>query len=101
MEVLDATGHLKIPVFIGILPPISYRNADFLNNEFPGIVIPAAFCEQLKRCDGDKKEERRVSLDYLTEMMLSVTKDVKGFYVIPQFYRFEMARELILRVRHG
>lgn len=41
-EVYEATKHLEQPIFIGIMPLISKRNADFLHFEVPGITLPEA-----------------------------------------------------------
>ncbi|MFC1588348.1 bifunctional homocysteine S-methyltransferase/methylenetetrahydrofolate reductase [Planctomycetota bacterium] len=99
VEIADKTAHIGIPVFIGILTVVSYRNAEFLHNEFPGIYIPENIREALRKCNGDKKEEEKVSLDMMTEMMLEVSGIVPGFYCIPQFNRFKLVRRLIENVR--
>ncbi len=39
-EVYEATKHLEQPIFIGIMPLVSKRNADFLHFEVPGITLP-------------------------------------------------------------
>lgn len=38
----------KIPIFAGILPLASFRNAEFLHNEVPGMSIPQAIRNRLK-----------------------------------------------------
>lgn len=39
-EVYEATKHLETPVFVGIMPLTSTRNAEFIHNEIPGIKLP-------------------------------------------------------------
>jgi 5,10-methylenetetrahydrofolate reductase len=39
-QVAQATQQLTIPIFIGIMPLTSYRNAEFLHNQVPGIRLP-------------------------------------------------------------
>ncbi len=41
----------SIPVIAGIWPPTSLRNAEFLANEVPGITVPAAVIERMRRAD--------------------------------------------------
>ncbi|MBD3315608.1 MAG: bifunctional homocysteine S-methyltransferase/methylenetetrahydrofolate reductase, partial [Chitinivibrionales bacterium] len=42
--------HTKtIPVVAGVWPLTSYRNAEFMNNEVPGVVVPDAILERLKK----------------------------------------------------
>ncbi len=40
--------NIRIPIIAGIWPLVSYRNAMFMNNEVPGVVIP----EQIIKTDG-------------------------------------------------
>src|SRR4029079_19472133 len=37
---LSLVKHLERPVLVGILPLYSHKNAEFLHNEVPGMVIP-------------------------------------------------------------
>ena len=40
LERLEKAGITKIPIVAGIYPLTSYRNAEFMNNEMPGISVP-------------------------------------------------------------
>jgi methionine synthase I (cobalamin-dependent)/5,10-methylenetetrahydrofolate reductase len=42
-------AHVKLPLLCGIWPLISYRNAEFMNNEVPGASVPAEILERMKR----------------------------------------------------
>ncbi len=53
----EATKHLEQPIFIGIMPLISKRNADFLHFEVPGITLPEAVRE---RMDGHETKEAAI-----------------------------------------
>ena len=52
-EVLDrmlrAIEPLGIPVLVGLLPLASYRNAEFLHNEVPGMQIPEHIRERMRK----------------------------------------------------
>ncbi|MGQ0516572.1 hypothetical protein ACT453_38020, partial [Bacillus sp. D-CC] len=54
---INATKHLEQPIFIGIMPLISKRNADFLHFEVPGITLPEAVRE---RMDGHETKEAAI-----------------------------------------
>jgi methionine synthase I (cobalamin-dependent)/5,10-methylenetetrahydrofolate reductase len=41
--------HVKLPLLCGIWPLISYRNAEFMNNEVPGASVPAEILERMKK----------------------------------------------------
>jgi homocysteine S-methyltransferase len=90
------TTHLGIPIILGMIPLVSYRNAEFLNAEFPGIDIP----EQVRRRMniGDKTAEREEGLRIAAETLAAVKGFVPGFYIIPPFNRFDLVLELKQRV---
>lgn len=41
--------HVKLPVVVGIWPLVSYRNAEFMNNEVPGASVPPDIMERMRR----------------------------------------------------
>ena len=41
--------HVKIPLICGIWPLVSYRNAEFMNNEVPGASVPAEILERMRK----------------------------------------------------
>ena len=40
-EIPRRIEHMRIPIVAGIWPLVSFRNAEFLANEVPGVVVPA------------------------------------------------------------
>ncbi|MGZ8869357.1 MAG: bifunctional homocysteine S-methyltransferase/methylenetetrahydrofolate reductase, partial [Thermoanaerobaculia bacterium] len=40
--------HMKLPVVAGIWPLLSYRNAQFMNNEVPGVNVPDDVMERMR-----------------------------------------------------
>ncbi len=43
IRVAEAVKDIPVPVFIGIMPLASGRNAEYLHNEVPGIQLSARF----------------------------------------------------------
>jgi homocysteine S-methyltransferase len=41
--------HIKIPILCGIWPLISFRNAEFMNNEVPGCSVPRELLERMRK----------------------------------------------------
>lgn len=41
--------NIKLPLICGIWPLVSYRNAEFMNNEVPGASVPQEILERMKR----------------------------------------------------
>jgi homocysteine S-methyltransferase len=42
-------AHVKLPLLSGIWPLISYRNAEFMNNEVPGASVPAEILDRMRK----------------------------------------------------
>jgi len=49
---LKRIDHARLPVIAGIFPFESARNAEFLANEVPGVRVPDALLERMRRVDG-------------------------------------------------
>jgi methionine synthase I (cobalamin-dependent)/5,10-methylenetetrahydrofolate reductase len=50
---IERIRHHGIPILAGILPLESARHAEFMANEVPGVVIPEAVVERMRRADAD------------------------------------------------
>jgi homocysteine S-methyltransferase len=91
---LNAIEPLRIPVIVGILPLVSYRNAEFLHNEVPGMAVPDEIRDRLRRASSKKSaEDEGVSI---ARDALRATRDfASGAYVIPPSQRVELAVRVI------
>lgn len=90
--IYQGTKDLPIPVFIGIMPLTSQRNAEFLHNEVPGIRLSD---EALRRMRGLKGEKaRQEGIEMSKELLDQVTKYFNGIYLITPFNYYEMTAEL-------
>ena len=47
-ELLRRIEHVRIPIVAGIWPLVSYRNAEFLHNEVPGVRVTASIMERMR-----------------------------------------------------
>lgn len=93
---LDAVRGFRIPVLVGILPLVSYRNAEFLHNEVPGMSVPAEVRERL-RLAPSKEAAQQAGVDVAREALRQARDLVEGAYLMPPFNRFE----LVARVLEG
>ena len=85
-------GKCPVPVLVGIWPLTSYKQALRLNNEVPGIVIPARTLKELESA-GNSARDRGFAL---AKVMLDWAKtEVAGAYLIPPFKRYEEVVELL------
>ena len=51
---LDDVAPLGLPVLVGLLPLASYRNAEFLHNEVPGMQVPDTVRERMRKAGGSQ-----------------------------------------------
>ncbi|MEK6757137.1 MAG: bifunctional homocysteine S-methyltransferase/methylenetetrahydrofolate reductase [Bacteroidota bacterium] len=82
----------RTPVMVGILPLRSYKHAEFLHNEIPGMVIPESIREKL-RTAGDKASVEGVRL--ATEFLKEAKAMVSGAYLMPPFKKYEIIPEIL------
>jgi len=80
------------PVMLGILPLRSYRHAEFLHNEIPGMVIPAAVREKLRAADGKAAE---VGVQLATQFLREAKAMVAGAYLMPPLKRYDIIPQIL------
>jgi homocysteine S-methyltransferase len=91
---LDDCAPLGLPVLVGLLPLASYRNAEFLHNEVPGMQVPEAVRERMRKA-GSGAAARKEGVAIAREMLAAVRGRVAGAYVMPPLERYELALEVI------
>jgi homocysteine S-methyltransferase len=96
-ELLVRTAPLGVPVLVGILPLVSERNAEFLHNEVPGIVLPDEVRQRMRGKSG--AEGVREGMAVARELVEAGRGRVGGWYLMPPFGKVELALELIETIR--
>jgi homocysteine S-methyltransferase len=91
---LDDVAPLELPVLVGVLPLASYRNAEFLHNEVPGMQVPEDIRERMRKA-GTGPAARKEGVAIAREMLGAVRHRVAGAYVMPPLERYELALEVI------
>lgn len=86
------TEHLSIPIFTGIWPLLSGRQAEFLHNEVPGIIVPDAVRAEMAGCEGTEGRARGVRL--AKEIAAAALSHYSGLYLITPFLHYETTVEL-------
>ncbi len=90
VEKLDAP---QIPLLAGIHHLTSYRSAEFLNNEVPGISVPPEILTRMRQVDtGDGA--RAEGLKIAREILQEVRGLVQGAQIVAPFSRYAMAAEV-------
>ncbi len=95
---LDRIAPLGIPIVAGIWPLASYRNAEFINNELPGVTVPAPILRRMKEApSGDLALAEGVAI--AAEILREIAPRVRGVQISAPFSRHELAVEVIARAR--
>jgi methionine synthase I (cobalamin-dependent)/5,10-methylenetetrahydrofolate reductase len=90
---LKRIAHCRIPVIAGIWPLVSYRNAEFLANEVPGVVVPKSVLKRMEKIT-DKEAAREEGLAIARETLLEVGELVQGVQVSAPFGRVQYALDV-------
>jgi homocysteine S-methyltransferase len=93
-RLLDDIAGFKVPVLVGILPLASHRNAEFLHNEVPGMSVPDAIRERMRKAGGGDAG-RLEGVQIAREMLARVKDRVQGAYIMPPFGRYQLALDVI------
>jgi homocysteine S-methyltransferase len=83
---------LMMPILMGVMPLYSLRHAQFLDNEIPGINIPA---DIMKRIEDAGDDAPQVGVRVAQELVRGMRDFVQGAYIIPAFGKFELAAQVI------
>ncbi len=86
------SGLTGIPVLIGILPLQSFRHAEFLHNEVPGIHVPMEIRERMRAAGN---EGQRVGVELARELLARCRSLANGVYLMPSFGRYENCLEVL------
>jgi homocysteine S-methyltransferase len=91
-RIAKATLDLGVPIFVGIMPVTSERNARFLHNEVPGIRIPLDVMQRISQTAPESVRE--VGLQIAEELIDEALKYFNGIYLITPFLMYDMTVRL-------
>jgi methionine synthase / methylenetetrahydrofolate reductase(NADPH) len=93
LRFLDRIGHTRIPVIAGVWPLASFRNAEFMNNEVPGVSVPDSILERMRRAD-TKDKARIEGVAIAREALAALLPHVQGAQISAPFGRYQTALEV-------
>ncbi|MFN2399933.1 MAG: bifunctional homocysteine S-methyltransferase/methylenetetrahydrofolate reductase [Gemmatimonadaceae bacterium] len=95
---LQRIAHVRIPIVAGIWPLVSARNAEFLANEVPGVVVPESIIERMRKASARSKEHGVAEgIAIAREMLERVRGGVQGVQVSAPFGKVELALQVFAR----
>lgn len=87
LRFMDSIPELRdgtIPLIAGIWPLASYRNAEFMKNEVPGVIVPDSVMTRMGE-PKTKEEQREVGIQIAREAIASIRGKVAGVQISAPF----------------
>ena len=92
---LDKISHVKIPIVAGIWPLVSFRNAEFLHNEVPGVNVTPEILERMRLAsDKSKAAAREEGIAIARESLIEVREVIAGVQVSAPFNNVKYALQV-------
>ncbi|HKO01610.1 MAG TPA: methylenetetrahydrofolate reductase, partial [Thermoanaerobaculia bacterium] len=92
---LAQIGDMHLPVVAGIWPLLSYRNAQFMNNEVPGVSVPDDVMERMRIASEKSKEHGlREGVSIARDTLGQVRSRVAGVQVSAPLGRVDLALQV-------
>ena len=91
---LERIEQFHIPIIAGIWPFTSYKNAEFMANEVPGIVVPEKILERMSAAK-TKEQGTKLGIDIASEMVQQLEPLVQGFAISAPFGNVQTALKVL------
>ncbi len=92
---LDKIQKINIPLIAGLWPLTSIRNAEFMNNEVPGIQVPDDILKRMRRYEGDKDSSRKEGIDIARETLEKMLGSIGGLQISAPFGRVQSVIDVL------
>ncbi len=80
LRFLDRVERFAIPIVAGVWPLVSYRNASFMKNEVPGVVIPDTVMERMAAATS-RDDQLKVGIEIARDSVERIRDRVAGIQV--------------------
>ena len=95
-EFLKRIEHVRIPIIAGVWPLVSFRNADFLHNEVPGVRVTPEIRERMRiASDKGKEHAREEGLTIAQESLEEIIDQIQGVQVSAPFGKVKLALRVL------
>ena len=91
-QMAEHVKHLNVPILTGVWPLLNGRQAEFLHNEVPGIVIPENVRTQMAGLEG--ADGRKRGIEIAKEVCRAALDHFPGVYLITPFLNYDTTAEL-------
>jgi homocysteine S-methyltransferase len=84
-----------IPILVGLIPLLSLKQTLFFANEVPGIVVPPAIQDRMRKAaESGAEHERAEGLSIARELAVGIAKMAPGIHVMPMG-KYKTAAEIL------
>jgi homocysteine S-methyltransferase len=97
---IDFMNNVKachVPLIAGIWPFTSFKNAEFMANEVPGVVVPPELLERMSKAT-TQEEGRKIGIEIAREMIETLKPYVAGFAISAPFGNVKIALAAIGKI---
>jgi methionine synthase I (cobalamin-dependent)/5,10-methylenetetrahydrofolate reductase len=94
---IEATKDRKIPLIAGIWPFSSYKNAEFMANEVPGVVVPPGLVQRMSRAP-TRSDGIKLGVEIAQEIIEQIKDHVAGYAVSAPFGNIDAALAVLKKV---
>jgi homocysteine S-methyltransferase len=86
---IKRTEHIKIPLIAGLWPLTSYRNAEFMNNEVPGVNVTDDILKRMLKYQDSKEDSLKEGVAIARETLESMKPMIQGIQISAPFGRVQ------------
>ncbi|MEN6561095.1 MAG: bifunctional homocysteine S-methyltransferase/methylenetetrahydrofolate reductase [Acidobacteriota bacterium] len=93
---LERVRSCRVPVLAGLWPLWSLRNAEFLDNEVPGMAVPPDVMERMRRAqDRSPESARREGVEIARETLARIKGLVQGVQISPPLGNYDAVFDVL------
>lgn len=94
----DRLGDHGLPIVCGVWPLVSFKNAEFMNNEVPGVSIPDQVLQRMYEAK-DADDAMKIGLEIAAENVSRMKHVLAGAQVSVPLGKYKFAIEVVDRIR--
>jgi len=91
----DKLGADYKPHMVGIWPFVSYKNAEFMAHEVPGVHVPAWALEKMAEVQDDPQASVKRGIEIASQIMKKLWNECEGFAISAPLGRVDVALEVL------
>lgn len=94
----DQVGSSYLPHLVGIWPFVSFKNAEFMAHEVPGVFVPKWALEKMASVQDDPVASIQMGIEIAAKIMRDLSDHCEGFAISAPLGKVEVALEALKNV---